>query len=70
MTIGKRNFIDSSKAKRRARRLPDRKAAGHGTEKNESGFSQKCALVGEKIMAVRRTGFSAIPYLRQRSGLW
>jgi hypothetical protein len=36
MTIGKRNFIDSSKAKRRARRLPVRgKTAGHGTGKNE-----------------------------------
>jgi hypothetical protein len=33
MTIGKRNFMDSSKAKRRARRLTGQRAAGHGTGK-------------------------------------
>jgi hypothetical protein len=42
MTIGKRNFMDSSKAKRRAPHLPQcEDGRARHRKKNRSGFSQK-----------------------------
>jgi hypothetical protein len=49
MTIGKRNFMDSSKAKRRARRYPGGMAAGHGTGKMKKRIFAEIAGSRAKI---------------------